>query len=463
MTPRQGGSILKKQELFLLVLVVTLAALHALLWDQVKENPMLSVAMVGAAVLAVLGYWAWSSFKVVKADPNARKNISVKIESILHGIFLPRGYDIITLPDIDVERMVGRVELRDYNGIGVMVQYHEWPSDKSVDTAELEELDQLMVGREIPKGICLATTSFTSSARSFARQKNILLKDSDELVAMIHQVEEEAIAAATGGEYYCITCGSKLRESAEITNLMECLNPECGKTYRQEELTEEHQKEPGSINSFTINCYECSRPVELDTTMHGLVECPYDDCSWIINVDNELLALRGGMDKRFSENLAEISCPRCEKMIKVPANARGLMECPCEEKWVFDVGQALGERAEAHMASRLGDGDSTHAEDAQHGVMHDCPGCGAGVPAGLEACPVCGAELPATEPREHHEAEVTARASGEQTVRVAPAGQVIGGQITHHHAYLNLSTQGLLLLAAFSVSAFLAFVYLVVR
>ena len=72
--------------------------------------------------------------------------------------------------------------------------------------------------------------------------------------------------------------------------------------------------------------------------MSGLMECPYDDCSWVINVDNELLELMGGLDKRATEKLAEIKCSKCNKKIKVPADADGLMECPCEEKMDYRCG-----------------------------------------------------------------------------------------------------------------------------
>ncbi len=469
-----AGSILKKQELVLLGMLALLTAMHMLLWAQIKDNPLLSVALLAAALLTGASLWAWKNFKMVQADPNARKRISVKIENILHSLFLPRGYDIMTLPEIDDERLVGSAELRDTLGIPVLVQYHEWALEKQVDVADLEELDSKMGDREIPKGICLATTHFTQAAREYARKKNILIKDTDELMEMIHQADDEvqAAAAAAGQMQRCITCGSKLTESEEVTSLMVCVNPECGKTFTPEELEQEQEKEPGDINSFTISCYECNRPVQLDTTMRGLVECPYDDCSWIINVENELLALKGGLDKRSSENLAEITCPRCDKTIKVPADAGGLMECPCEEKWIIDVAQALGKRAQAQLAERLhSDHHSPDNQDANSagGQLQDCPGCGAGVPGSLENCPVCGVTLPREE-----EPGRAAPANGEseqqgsgQPPRITEAQVMASGpstrSITHRHAYLNLNTGGLLLLIALSVSAFLAFVYLVAR
>ncbi len=464
-----GGSALKKQELFVLGLLGLLAALHVLLWSQVKENPLLSVAMLAAAALAGAGLWIWKNFKLIKADPNARKRISVKLESILHALFLPRGYDIITLPEIDEERLVGSTELRDPHGIPVLLCYHEWPLEQQVDIADLEELDGKMGGREIPKGICLATTHFTPAAQDYARRKNILIKDTDELVAMITQAEKENSAAAGDGFLRCIVCDSRLIEDDEVTDLMVCTNPDCGKTYTPEELGREQKKEPGDVKSFTISCYECNRPVQLDTTMHGLVECPYDDCSWIINVDNELLALKGGLDKRSSENLAEIVCPRCTKTIKVPADSVGLIECPCDE--IIDVGQALGARAQAQLAQRLhGDGHDAHAQDKNAGgQLTDCPGCGAGVPETLESCPVCGADLPpGPDPRPAaagdsdsgaRRDDAPARAPEVETLEAAPLTRAI----THRHTYLNLSTGGLLLLVALSVTAFLAFVYLVAR
>ena len=455
-----GSSILKKQELVLLGLLGLLAVLHLVLWSQVRENPMLSVAMVVAVVIVVGGYWAWKNFKMIKTDPNARKRISVKIENILHSLFLPRGYDIMTLPDIDAERLVGSAELRDNHGIHVLVQYHEWPLDNKVDVEDLEELDNNMVGREIPKGICLATTFFTPAAQEFARRKNILLKNSDELIEMIRRAEEELHATATGEAFRCLTCGTVLIESEEITDLMVCPNPDCGKTFSREEL-EGGEKEGGrkDLKIITISCYECNRPVQLDTGMHGLMECPYDDCSWIINVDNELLALKGGLDKRSSENLAEIVCPKCDKIIKVPADSRGLIECPCEEKWIIDVGQALGEKAQAQLAERI-----------QTDHLRDCPGCGAGVPTNLDSCPVCGAELPQEAETNRSAQQTTGQPSAEGVTETAAEQsvetEIVGGgtrQMTHRHAYLNLSTGGLVLLVAFSVAAFLAFVYLVVR
>ncbi len=463
------GSILKKQELVLLGLLTLLALLHALLWSQIKQNPFLSLAMLAAALLVAGGFWAWKNFKMVKADPHARKRISVKIESILHSLFLPRGYDIMTLPEIDDERLVGSAELRDTHGIPVLVQYHEWPLEQKVDVADLEELDGIMGGREIPKGICLATTHFTPAAQEYARRKNILIKDTDELVEMIRRAEEDDHARATGEVMRCIVCGSRLIESEDVTNLMTCVNLDCGKTYTPEELEQEQKKELGNVKSFTISCYECNRPVELDTTMHGLVECPYDDCSWIINVDNELLALKGGLDKRSSENLAEILCPRCNKTIKVPADADGLMECPCEEKWIIDVGQALGQRAQAQLAERLHAGHQHSESQGDNGDedLQDCPGCGAGVPKALEVCPVCGTGLPKeAAPQaagngdpETPPAEPSLQTTEAEVLQAPPAGRTM----THRHAYLSLGTGGLLLLIIFSVSAFLGFVYLVAR
>ena len=448
------SSILKKQELLLLALVGLLAVLHALLWSQIRDNPLLSVALFAAAMLAGGAYWTWVNFKVVKADPDTRRRISVKIENILHSLFLPRGYDIITLPDIDDDRLIGRAELRDRHGIPVLVQFHEWPMNRQVDEKDLEELDSRMAGKEIPKGICMATTSFTPAALDYARRKNILTKDTDELMEMISQAEDEIHAAAAGESVNCFTCGAKLEPSEEITGLMICMNPDCGKTYSREELEEEQKKQKGpeDFTSFTIDCYECGRPVRLDTNMHGLVECPYDDCSWIINVDNELLTLKGGLDKRYSENLAEIICPRCDKLIKVPADADGLMECPCEEKWIIDVGHVLGLRAQAQSAERLaGDGGEVghETEDSAAAAeeLRDCPVCGAGLPAADQAETTAQTRQPPAVPQPV-EAELA-----------APPGL----QLTHRHAYLNLDTGGLLLFAALSVSAFLAFVYLVVR
>jgi hypothetical protein len=466
-----AGSLLKKQELIPLAMMALLAMMHVLLWSQIKENPLLSVALLTAALLAGAGLWAWKNFKMVKTDPQAHKRISVKIESILHSLFLPRGYDIMTLPEIDDERLVGSAELRDVRGIPVLVQYHEWPLEQQVDIEDMEELDGIMGGREIPKGICLATTHFTPAAQEYARKKNILLKNTDELVEMIRQAEQEIHSQATGEVMRCITCGSKLNESDEVTDLMVCGNPDCGKTYTPDELEQEQKKEAGNITSITISCYECNRPVQLDTEMKGLVECPYDDCSWIINVDNELLALKGGLDKRSSENLAEIDCPRCEKTIKVPADADGLMECPCEEKWIIDVGQALGQRAQAQLAEGLQTDlqDSENQDENSDGQLIDCPGCGAGVPKTLENCPVCGAALP-------HEAgpDVTAAddrsesQDGEQPPLSVGIDELNSASpsaraMTHRHAYLSLGTGGLVLLIIFSVSAFLAFVYLVAR
>ena len=441
-----------------LMLAGLLLILPLFFWKTVRGNTLLMAALPVAFLLTGALYWFWRNYRLVKHNPDWPVRIREKLQGILHTLFLPRGYDIMTLPWVDDEN-IGWATLRDPHGIGVIVQYIERAPEESVGTEEITLLDERMKDDSAPKGICLTTSLFDSGALGFARRKNILTKDSDQLLAMLKGAGEEP---RKDEEYRCRYCGSQLEQSEGITGYMKCLNPDCARTFTTEELEEEKDVRSGKTNTFTISCYGCSRPVELDTTMSGLVECPYDDCSWIINVDNEILALRGGLDKRASEKLAEIACPKCQKLIKVPADAQGLIECPCEENWIIDVGAALGERAQAQLADSGGQGASPEAEPApgqgpEH-EMFDCPGCGAGVPAHLENCPVCGTKLPDTD-----HANRSVDTDGREHEAVELVGEEGPRQLTHRHTYLSVSTAGLFLFLIFSISAFLTFIYFITK
>lgn len=469
--PEQAKKILGFQEKLALVLVGALVILPLFFWQTFKSKPLLSITLLAAIFLAGAGYWFWHNYRLVKSDSQLQVKISKKLEGILHTVFLPRGYDIMTLPSVD-EANIGWAVLRDNHGISVITQYIERPLEKSVGIEEIRLLDERMEEESIPKGISLTTSLFDSEALDFARGKNILTRDSDQLIALLKESGEESGKA---GEYCCRYCGSKLEQSEGITDYMKCPNPDCARTFTKEELEEEKAVRSGKTNTFTISCYACSRPVELDTTMSGLMECPYDDCSWIINVDNEILALKGGLDKKISERLAEIVCPKCRKLIKVPADAEGLIECPCEEKWIIDVGAALGERAQAQLAESRGNshlkGDETPAgrehqtreagsaggEEAGEGLL-DCPGCGAGVPAHLDNCPVCSANLEGL-----NAGNLSSRSSGQEHELVEVVSAEEPRRVTHRHTYLTVSTPGLFFFFTITILAFLTFIYFITR
>ena len=454
----QAGKILGHNEITALASVGSLAALHLIFWQTFRRNPLYSVLVTGLILLIAAGYWLWRNYRVIKPTAHEQPaKVRENLEGILFNLFQPRGFDIIVPASVD-ETQTGWAELRDPYGIGAIVQYLERPLDKIVGVEDLALLDEKMKEAITPKGICLSTSLFSPEAMAFARSKNILTRDSDQLIRMIKKAEEESRGPL---DYSCRYCGTRLIESEDVTGYWRCPNSDCGKTFTVEQLRQEGKQKPGELKTFVISCYGCNRPVELNTTMSGLVECPYEDCSWIINVDNELLALKGGLDKKSSERLTEIICPRCQKAIKVRADAEGLMECPCEEKWIIDVGAALGARAQAHFVEVAGGHRPAAQEEGERGragsaqgheaaeVLLDCPGCGAGVPAELENCPVCGSALngPAAE------------------TAVAVAVPAAGGsrQVTHRHAFTSIGTAGLLIFFSVSISAFLTFVYFITR
>lgn len=301
--PEREKKILGFQGKLGLGLVGFLVILPLFFWQTFRSNPLLSITLLAAILLAGAGSWFWRKYRQVNSEPELPVKIREKLEGTLQTVFLPRGYDIITLPSVD-EANIGWAVLRDTCGISVIVQYIERPLEEPIGIEEITLLDERMKEGSVPKGVCLATSLFDSDALGFARRKNILTKDSNQLTALLKEAEEQSQKVE---EYRCRYCGSKLEQSEGITGYMKCPHPNCARTFTMKELEEEKNVRSGKTKTFTISCYGCSRPVELDTTMSGLVECPYDDCSWIINVDNEILALKGRLDKRVSERLAEAS------------------------------------------------------------------------------------------------------------------------------------------------------------
>jgi hypothetical protein len=505
-----------------LAVVVLVTAFHFLFWQEIRKTPLISFSLLALLALFAAGYWVWRNYRLVEPEKEKQVPIWEKLENIIYTLFVPSGYDIISLPSVDGEN-IGWAVLRDPLGINIILQYMEVSVDEPVRVDRLRLLSEKMNREGSLKGISLTTGFFNEESIRFARKQNILTKDSDQLLEMIKKSEENTQADR---DFSCRYCGSKLEESREISNYMVCPNPDCRKVFSLRELSEEKKRNPRNIKSITITCYNCNRPVELDTTMSGLMECPYEDCSWIINVDNELLALKGGLDKKASERLAEIKCPKCDRLIKVPADAEGLMECPCEEKWIIDVGAALGERAQAQVAEGAADSEKTGEADNRQkkdsvkrkeieyqpvtppglktaspaGILEeqgepgfvsrielkegmgfllevekspapspetqgkdenliDCPGCGAGVPQKLDKCPVCGTLLQNTASL-HTEGPD----SESEEVTISPSvSEITPQKVVHKHAYLAVSTPGLLIFFAVSITAFLLFVYFVAR
>ena len=493
--------IIGPYEKMALAIAGILAIFNFFFWDQVKQRPGYAVGLIAASIFVGFGFWVWKNFRLSSNRGIRLKKMVERLEGIIYTLLQPRGFDIITLPFTDDQDHCWAV-LRDSAGAQVIVIYTEQDPGKLLKEDDLRRLIERMNVENAPKGIYLTTGFFEESVRELARTKNILLRDGDQLMDMIHRSEQGEQAEK---DHYCRNCGTLLEPSAEITNLWVCPNESCLKTYHDEELVEGPGQEGGNkkTNVFYIDCYKCSRPVEIDTSMSGLMECPYDDCSWVINVDNELLALMGGLDKRASEKLAEIKCPRCSKTIKVPADADGLMECPCEEKWIIDVGAALGERAQAQMADEAASSievpeekeeeeeepivvnspyeivgsaltiatrlvrqrekaaagiqateKSQAAESGQQDEeLIDCPGCGAGIPKELDTCILCGTKIAV-------EGKVT---QAEQAAKKRDGGTAGEVQVSHRHAYLSISTPGLMIFFVIVTSAFLAFVYFVAK
>jgi len=372
--------LFNRLEITALAVCGSLVVLHVLFWRQLRGHPAMSLAMLGVVIAMAGGVWFYRNYRLVSVRAKRIKMIEEKLEGIVYSLFFPRGYDLMEPLRVD-QQDIGWASLRDSGGIPVSLEYLDVEMNRAVGGEQVRRLLERMNVNSAPKGICLTTGTFDQEALELARRSNVLTRDGQQLVEMVKRAEEEAAGAQ---EHLCPHCSSKLVESSEITGLWRCPNPNCRKEFNIEELENAEEnaghKGPRNVKAFTISCYGCGRPVELDTTMSGLMECPYDDCSWIINVDNELLALRGGLDKRVSERLTEIKCPRCDRMIKVPADAEGLMECPCEEKWIIDVGAALGERAQAQIAEGAPDIEaenrapvarSVQAIDYPHAVAGD--------------------------------------------------------------------------------------------
>ncbi|HUU29610.1 MAG TPA: restriction endonuclease [archaeon] len=504
-----------------LIVIAFLVAVHLLFWQAIQKNPLISVAFLAGAFLLGLGYWLWRNYRIIKPEAEKPAPLWEKLEAIIQTLFLPQSYEIMTSPFVDEEN-TGWAVLRDSHGIPVVMQYLEMSLEETVGEERLQPLVERM-GREMsPKGISLTTSVFTDRALQFARKNNILTKDSDQLMEMIQKSEKETRG---GQEYFCSRCGTELVENKEITGYMVCPNPDCRKVFPKKELKELKKKKPEELKTFTITCYSCNRPVELDTRMSGLVECPYEDCSWIINVDNEILALRGGLDKKISERLAEIKCPKCDKTIRVPADAEGLIECPCEEKWIIDVGAALGERAQTQIAEGVVEDEKAQAQEQRRELSFNA---GAGIeylpvskeglkivsrPAGQEAeeeagsvnrleindrtesttgldsesvppgetsdnqevmvdCPGCGAGVPAhlqncpvcgTGLQKNDEIELELGSPDEVDPPLETVPLEKTPVIKHRHAFLSLNTIGLLVFFVISITAFLIFVYFIAR
>ena len=83
----------------------------------------------------------------------------------------------------------------------------------------------------------------------------------------------------------------------------------------------------------------------------------------------------------------------------------------------------------------------------------DCPGCGAGIPKEFDTCILCGTKI-AFEGKVEKAAPVGAEKSSDQNRDV---------QVSHRHAYLSVSSPGLMVFFVIVTSAFLAFVYFIAR
>ncbi len=451
--------------------VTAMIILRLLFWDLLKQHSLVFWFIIATVFLLAVAFQVWRNYRLVGIRPRKPKELQARFEGILNTVFRALGYNIVKTALVDGQNACWAV-LRDSQEIAVVVHYLEISVGETVLPEQVQNLSRQMNLENAPKGVCLTTGFFEQEPLELARRHNILTKDGDQLLEMIGKAEDGSLP---GKDYFCRSCGSKLEPSEEITGLMKCLNPGCGKTYSVEELEEEEKIAPGDEKTFIIDCYSCSRPVEIDITMSGLMECPYQDCSWIINVDNELLALGGGLDKKVSERLAEIKCPRCEKMIKVPADAQGLMECPCEEKWIIDVGAALGERAQAQVAGRMGREDESReenrAEQAENMGIRLEPAAqsepelnsGGGSEKENIEPEKGGGEYPQPDSAEAIQAADTTGAElkppGQKNSGAAAAASLVN--TARRLACLSMSTGGLLIFFFISITAFITFIYLI--
>ena len=451
--------------------VTAMIVLRLLFWDLLKQRPLLFGIIIAAVLLLAVGFQVWRNYQLVGIRSGKPKELQARFEGILNTVFRALGYNVVKTSRVEGQETCWAV-LRDSQETVVVVCYLEISVGERVLPEQVQNLFQQMNLENAPKGVCLTTGSFDQGTLELARRHNILTKDGDQLLEMIGKAEDGYLP---GKDYFCRSCGSKLEPSGEITGLMECLNPDCGKIYSVEELEEEEKIAPGDEKTFIIDCYSCSRPVEIDTTMSGLMECPYEDCSWIINVDNELLALGGGLDKKVSERLTEIKCPRCDKIIKVPADAQGLMECPCEEKWIIDVGAALGERAQAQVAGRMGREDESGEEHRTVGAENKGIRLEPAAPAeteliseggGAESENITpdkgGGDCPQPDSAEVIQAADTTgvelKSPGRKNPGAAAASSLVN--TARRLACLSMSTGRLLIFFFISITAFITFVYL---
>ncbi len=388
----------------LAVLALLLAAAGVWWRRELVENPLAGLLLAAGLVLLGAGWWIWRNYSLVKPLTEApREPAWRRLEALVEAVFRPAGYDILEGAMVD-EAGTAWTLLRDHYGVSVTVQYLELdPGASPVAVDRLRELVARMSRQEAPKGLSLTTGSFSAEAEAFARKYNILIRDGDQLLELVHRSAREALEAAGFAEG-CPACGSPLGPDPQSPGRLRCGNPQCRMAGTADELERERQ----ARRDLTISCYSCGRPVRIEPGMGGLVECPYEDCSWVINIENELLALKGGLDRKSTERLAEVTCPKCGRVLRVPADARGLIECPCAERWVIDLGAALGDRPEAQLAETVPAAGGTAAAPSP--------------PAPPAAAPVAA----------------------------APRG---GG---------SLSTGGLLLILALLVGVFLVFVYFII-
>lgn len=108
------------------------------------------------------------------------------------------------------------IKISDSNGVVFAVgQCKAW--NKPIGVNLIRELYGVMASERVKTGIFLTTSSYTNDALEFAKGKNLLLIDSDELITLINGLDDaskkQIDRVATSGDYTtptCVNCNVKM-------------------------------------------------------------------------------------------------------------------------------------------------------------------------------------------------------------------------------------------------------------
>lgn len=171
---------------------------------------------------ALLRSLEWKRFEMVCAE--YFRMLGKRVETVSHG------------PDGGID---ARIYARDSDVMKFAIQCKAW--DGLVDVKPIRELFGVMAHESAGKGIFMATSGFTSSARQFAAEHGdkLFLIDGEKFLSMLMKLPEEKrrrlLEFATDGDYTtptCASCGIKMvRRTGKGGEFWGCTNyPACRTT-----------------------------------------------------------------------------------------------------------------------------------------------------------------------------------------------------------------------------------------